>query len=138
MGFWASCEKHYQHEHEVAKEGVVPLERVREETQETLKDTMDYTDQQKEAYQRLMESKLREYDNIASELNAKSAGFKEEDRVKYIDKRGEFEQKKNAAYEKLRELKVGSSKSWKDVKTQLDGSMADLALYYDKEFSQFR
>lgn len=109
-----------------------------EEIQEVFGVTTDYTEQQRGEYEREVENKLREYDKLENELNAKSASFTDDRRVLYFDKREEFRNKKNAAYEKLAELKNASARAWKDIKTEMDGFIANLVVYYNKEFSQFR
>src|SRR5574340_256580 len=109
-GFLVSCKKR-----EEVEKRVITTPEVKEEIKETPEKVAGYTQQQKEDYERQTETKLREYDELIRELNTKSAGLNEETRVLYTQKRDEFMNKKNAAYEKLRELKVASPRPWEDI-----------------------
>lgn len=138
-GFFVSCDRREKVKSGKTKRTLVSSEGDRNIAKEVPETTTNYTDQQKNEYQRQMEFKLMEYDKIEDELNAKSAGFSDDVRTVYATKRGEFRNKKSAAYERLRELKTATSRpGWMDVKNEMDGLMADLASYYDREFSQFR
>ncbi|MCF6157287.1 MAG: hypothetical protein E3K32_01660 [wastewater metagenome] len=109
-----------------------------EKAKEILVVSTDYTTQQKAEYERQIEDKLREFDKIDRELSSRAAGLSDKDRVVFNMKRDEFMLRKKAAYEKLKDLKTASVKSWMQIKTELDGSIAYLATFYDKEFSQYR
>lgn len=114
---------------------------VKKEAQEALESAKTYTLQQKEAYQKQVEAKLQEYNRKIQDLQKKASSsasdLTAEGKEKLDQVIENLKKKKQAAGEKLNELKSDSSKAWEAAKSGVDQALHELDKAYERVRSQF-
>jgi len=116
-------------------------EDVKKESEKAMESTTDYTHEKKEEYVRQMEAKLEEFDKEMKEFQAKvesrAAELKEESKAEFNQSMEALGKKKQAADEKIEELKSAGSDAWDDLKVGVDSAMDELARTLDRVRSYF-
>jgi TolA-binding protein len=110
----------------VKEQPAVSAEDIRHETKEALETAREYTLQQKEAYQKKMETKLEELDTRIDKMKAEARESTEETKASIEKKVKELEAKRDAATKKLDEIKKSSVEKWENLKSDMDSLMNDL------------
>lgn len=120
-----------------AEKGVTSSEDVTKQAQQTLDTAKEYTMQQKQEYQKKLESQFAELSKKIDELKAKAKTAKQNVTAKWEDTMSELKKKQEATEKKLPELRSATTKAWGDVKAGLDTAMDDLKKTYEKAKSHF-
>ena len=122
------------------KRGSATSENVEQQNGKTPQGKRAKTDQEKEEYQRQIETKLNELEKRIDELQvkAKEAGKEVKDEINKAVNEAELEKKKEAAKKKLEELKSASADTWDKVKAELDDAVEELEKAYERTVSYFR
>jgi TolA-binding protein len=116
----------------------VTPEDVKEEAKEALQTATAFTAEQKEAYQKQIESTLEEYNQRMDELKTKAGALKGEARAKVNEQMEMLRNKREAAVQNLEQLKAASGEAWGDLKTGMDQAMTELQQAYDQALSHFK
>jgi len=116
----------------------VTAQDVKRETKEALKTTLAYTQQQKDEYQKRVETKIKEYDQTIDELKKKAAVLKKDKKAELDKKIEELQKKRTSASKKFQDLKSASGKAWEDLKDGMDASMNELEHAFKRAISHFR
>ncbi len=110
---------------------------VQKAAQEAVEKALTYTQQQKEAYQKQIEGKIKEYDRKLEELKSRAGKMEKEakkDASKAIE---ELQGKQETLSQKLEELKKATGQGWEDLKSGMDKAAEDLAKAYAEFISRF-
>ena len=96
------------------------------ETQEAMTATKDYTIQQKDAFQRKVQTELDEMKVRIRELRGQVKHASAEARADLKKAIGELEKKKDLATKKVKAIHSATASSWEQVKSKTEAAMADL------------
>jgi signal transduction protein with GAF and PtsI domain len=96
------------------------------ETQEAATATKDYTIQQKDAFQRKVQTELDEMKVRIRELRGQVKHASAEARADLQKAIGELEKKKDLANKKVKAIHSATASSWEQVKSKTEAAMADL------------
>lgn len=110
---------------------------VKEEAKEAADTAITYTQEQKGAYKKYIESKLKEYEQKLDELKAKGQKLTGDAKADLDQKLETLRKNRDAAYEKLETLKSKSGKAWEEIKSGIDSAMVELKKAYHKVISYF-
>jgi peptidoglycan hydrolase CwlO-like protein len=92
----------------------------------------DKAKEQKEAYQKEIESKLSEINKKMDELKGKAGDVKEDMKAEFNQQMDALSKDREAANKKLEELKAAGTKNWENLKEQMDKAVKVLEEQYDK------
>jgi TolA-binding protein len=95
--------------------GKVTPQDVRRDAGRAVDTAAEYAQQNKEEYQKKLETQLNELDAKIAKLREKGRDLNDEAKVKWDRKLAELEKKQNAARAKLDEVGHSSAEAWKDV-----------------------
>jgi signal transduction protein with GAF and PtsI domain len=96
------------------------------ETQEAVTATKDYTIQQKDAFQRKVQTELDEMKVRIRELRGQVKHASAEARADLQKAIGELEKKKDLANKKVKAIRSATASSWEQVKSKTEAAMDDL------------
>ena len=96
------------------------------ETQEAVTATKDYTIQQKDAFQRKVQTELDEMKVRIRELRGQVKHASAEARADLQKAIGELEKKKDLATKKVKAIHSATASSWEQVKSKTEAAMDDL------------
>jgi len=96
------------------------------ETQEAVTATKDYTIQQKDAFQRKVQTELDEMKVRIRELRGQVKHASAEARADLQKAIGELEKKKDLANKKVKAIHSATASSWEQVKSKTEAAMDDL------------
>ena len=96
------------------------------ETQEAVTATKDYTIQQKDAFQRKVQTELDEMKVHIRELRGQVKLASAEARADLQKAIGELEKKKDLANKKVKAIQSATASSWEQVKSKTEAAMDDL------------
>jgi ribosome-interacting GTPase 1 len=96
------------------------------ETQEAVTATKDYTIQQKDAFQRKVQTELDEMKVRIRELRGQVKHASAEARADLQKAIGELEKKKDLANKKVKAIQSATASSWEQVKSKTEAAMDDL------------
>ncbi len=96
------------------------------ETQEAVTATKDYTIQQKDAFQRKVQSELDEMQVRITQLRGQVKHASAEARADIQKAIGELEKKKDLAQKKAEDIHSATASSWEQVKSKTAAAMDDL------------
>jgi len=96
------------------------------ETQEAVTVTKDYTIQQKDAFQRKVQTELDEMKVRIRELRGQVKHASAEARADLQKAIGELEKKKDLATKKVKAIHSATASSWEQVKSKTEAAMDDL------------
>ena len=96
------------------------------ETQEAATATKDYTIQQKDAFQRKVQTELDEMKVRIRELRGQVKHASAEARADLQKAIGELEKKKDLANKKVKAIHSATASSWEQVKSKTEAAMDDL------------
>lgn len=96
------------------------------ETQEAVTATKDYTIQQKDAFQRKVQTELNEMQVRITKLRGQVTHASAEARADIQKAIGELEKKKDLANKKAQEIQSATASSWEQVKSKTAAAMDDL------------
>ena len=97
-----------------------------QETQEAVTATKDYTIQQKDAFQRKVQTELDEMKVRIRELRGQVKHASAEARADLQKAIGELEKKKDLANKKVKAIQSATASSWEQVKSKTEAAMDDL------------
>ena len=109
-----------------ASEKPVTGDTVIRETQEAVTATKDYTIQQKDAFQRKVQTELDEMQVRIKQLRGQVKHASAEARADLQKAIGELEKKKDLANKKVRAIHSATASSWEQVKSKTEAAMDDL------------
>jgi signal transduction protein with GAF and PtsI domain len=109
-----------------ASDKQVTGDRVIRETQEAVTATKDYTIQQKDAFQRKVQSELDEIQARITQLREQVKHTSAEARADIQKAIGDLEKKKNLANKKAEAIHSATASSWEQVKSKTSAAMDDL------------
>ncbi len=135
MGFplFVSCERQTG----LSTNGMVSKEKTTETMREGTGTVGLYThEEEKEAYQKLIEDKVDEYHKKVDKLKAKAEAASDEVKSGYNLNIELLQNKVKVADKKLNELKYASGKAWEDIRTGVDAVMSDFEKHYDRVVSR--
>jgi hypothetical protein len=96
------------------------------ETQEAVKATKDYTIQQKDAFQRKVQTELDEMQLRITELRGQVKHASAEAKADLQKAVGDLEKKKDLAEKKAKEIQSATASSWEQVKSKTSAALDDL------------
>ncbi|TMQ29943.1 MAG: hypothetical protein E6K65_07215 [Nitrospirae bacterium] len=96
------------------------------ETQEAVTATKDYTIQQKDAFQRKVQTELDEMQVRIKQLRGQVKHASAEARADIQKAIGELEKKKDLANKKVKAIHSATASSWEQVKSKAEAAMDDL------------
>jgi len=96
------------------------------ETQEAVTATKDYTIQQKDAFQRKVQTELDEVQVRITQLRGQVKHASAEARADIQKAIGELEKKKDLAQKKAEDIHSATATSWEQVKSKTSAAMDDL------------
>ena len=96
------------------------------ETQEAVTATKDYTIQQKDAFQRKVQTELNEMKVRIRQLRGQVKHASAEARADLQKAIGELEKKKDLANKKVKAIHSATASSWEQVKSKTEAAMDDL------------
>ena len=96
------------------------------ETQEAVTATKDYTIQQKDAFQRKVQTELDEMKARIRQLRGQVKHASAEARADFQKAIGELEKKKDLANKKVKAIHSATASSWEQVKSKTEAAMDDL------------
>ena len=107
------------------------------ETQEALTATKDYTIQQKDAFQRKVQTELEEMKVRITQLRGQVKHASAEARADIKKAISELEKKKDLAEKKAQDIHSATASSWEQVKSKTAAAMDDLRDSLKRTMSQF-
>ena len=119
-----------------AAERPVTSDRIVRETQEAVRATKDYTIQQKDAFQRKIQTELDEMQVHMTQLRAQvkhESGKTRADMQKAVE---ELEKKTDLANKKLQDIHSATTSSWQQAKAKTAAAMDDLRDSLNRTLSQ--
>jgi chromosome segregation ATPase len=119
----------------MAVEPPVDTEKITKEARETIEATKQYTAQQKEAFQRKAHEELAAVQKQIIALRGKASEASAATRAELQKSISELEKKKDAAKNKLDELRATTDAKWNDVKAGMNSALDDLKNSYQKALS---
>jgi len=96
------------------------------ETQEAVTATKDYTIQQKDVFQRKVQTELDEMQVRISQLRGQVKHASAEARADIQKAIGELEKKRDLASKKVKAIQSATASSWEQVKSKTEAAMDDL------------
>ena len=120
-----------------ASDKAVTGDTVIRETQEAVTATKDYTIQQKDAFQRKVQTELDEMQGRITQLRGQVKHASAEARADIQKAIGELEKKKDLAEKKAQEIHSATASSWEQVKSKTAAAMDDLRDSLTRTMSQF-
>ena len=112
-------------------------DRVVRKAQEAVTATKDYTIQQKEAFQRKVQSELDEVQTRITQLRGQVKQTSAEARVDIQKAISELEKKKDLAEDKVQDIHSATGSSWEQVKSKTAVAMDDLRDSLTRTLSHF-
>jgi len=116
---------------------LVTGDRVVREAQEAVTATKDYTIQQRDAFQRKVQSELDEVQTRIIQLHGQVKHASAEARADTQKAISELEKKKELAETKLQEIHSATASSWEQAKSKTAAAMDDLQNSLTKTLSHF-
>lgn len=92
----------------------------------------------KEAYQEKMEAQLREWEADIARLRAKADQTKAEAKIEYYQQIEVLRTKKEAAHQKLQELRETSEDAWEELKAGIENAWDDLRHAVTNALAKFK
>lgn len=123
---------------EATPKETVTTEDVKKEVGEAFETAAEFTQQQKEEYQREVERRIMEIDSKLQDIETRADMLKEEARNELNKEIENLEKKKADAKQKLAQLKSATGTAWEDIKTGLDKAFEDMDEAYQKAISRFK
>jgi len=111
---------------------------VKREMRELLNTIKAHTFEQKEAYGKAIENKLRDIDARTEALQARAARAKAKAQAELRERIAELKDDREVMRKKLQELRLASAQSWEDMKSGIAAAAEDLAQAYDDALSHFK
>jgi esterase/lipase len=112
-------------------------DRVIQKTQEAVTATKDYTIQQKDAFQRKVQTELDEMQVRITQLRGQVKHVSAEARTDIQKAIVELEKKKDLANKKAQEIHSATASSWEQVKSKTSAAMDDLRDAVNRTLSHF-
>lgn len=111
-------------------------EKITKETREAVEATKEYTAQQKEAFQRKAHEELAALQKQIIALKGKVSEASTAARAELQKSIAELEKKKDAAKNKLDELRSATDTKWTEVKSGVNSALDELKESYQKALSR--
>jgi len=106
------------------------------ETQEAVTATKDYTIQQKDAFQRKVQTELDEIQVRITQLRGQVKHVSAEARADLQKAIREVEKKKDLANKKIKAIRSATASSWEQVKSKTEAAMDDLRASLNRALPQ--
>jgi polyhydroxyalkanoate synthesis regulator phasin len=106
-------------------------EQVKKQAEATLDEAKKYTMEQKEAFQKKMESEIRDLSKQIDQFKEKAVAAQGETLTALQTKLAELKDKQKAAEQKLEEFKSSTAKAWEQTRTNLQAAVDDLKKAYE-------
>ena len=110
-------------------------EEVKEKAKETYEAAKAYTLEQKEEYEKKIDTELANLNREIEKLKAKAEKEKPEVKAKLNEQIKELQKKQEVAQKKFDELKKASEKAWEQAKAQVDAAIKDVEDFFNRTFS---
>ncbi len=110
---------------------------VKEKTMEAYDATRAYTQEQVQAFNEQMKTKLAEYNDDIDKLQAKVEELGGDAKAKAEQQMTELRQKRDDVSKKLQDLSSSSGNAWEQLKSGIDTAMEDLGNAYEKVVAEF-
>ena len=120
-----------------ASDKLVTGKTVIRETQEAVTATKDYTIQQKDAFQRKVQTELDEMQVRIMQLRGQVTHASAEAKADIQKAIGELEKKKDLAEKKAQDIHSATASSWEQVKSKTSAAMDDLRNSINRTLSHF-
>jgi archaellum component FlaC len=120
-----------------AEKGPVTSEEVEKQAQHALDTAKEYTMQEKQEYQKKMESQLADLSKQIDQLKETAKTAKQDVAARLEGTIAKLKKQQEAAEKKLPELRSATSKAWGEVKSGVDKAVDDLKKAYDSAKSHF-
>ena len=120
----------------MAAETPVDIEKITKEARETIEATKQYTAQQKEVFQGKVHEELVAVQRQVIALRGKASEASAATRTELQKSIHELEKKKDAAKNKLDELRAATDAKWSDVKAGMNSALEELKNSYQKALSR--
>jgi hypothetical protein len=120
----------------LAAEPSVGTEKITKEARETIEATRQYTAQQKEAFQRKAHEELVAIQKQIIALRGKATEASTSTRAGLQKSLNELEKKRDAAKDKLDELRAATDAKWSEVKVGMNSAFDELKNSYQKALSR--
>ncbi len=115
----------------------VTSEDVKKQAEQTWSTAKEYTLQEKQEYQKRIESQLADLSQRIDELKEKAKTAKQDAVVKLQAQMEALKKQKEVAEQKLSELRSSTSNAWGEVKDGVDKAMDNLKKAYENARSYF-
>ncbi len=102
------------------------VEKIKQDAKHAVTTTKTYLIQQKEQFQKGLSGKISEFDKQLSELKSKTTKAGEHAKSEWTGTLAELQKKRQAAADRLEQLKNSSTEKWRDFKAGVDAAFADL------------
>jgi len=102
------------------------VEKIKQEAKDAVTAATGYLTQQKERLQKSLSDKMTDLSKQLSDLKAKSERTGDQARSEWTNALARLQQKKQAAADKLEQLKNSSSDKWQEFKAEVEAAVADL------------
>ena len=119
----------------LAAEPAVGTEKITKEARETIEATKQYTAQQKEAFQRKAHEELVAIQKRIIALRGKATEASASTRAGLQKSLNDLEKKRDAAKDKLDELRAATDVKWGEVKAGMNNALDELKNSYQKALS---
>lgn len=110
---------------------------VQQKTAEAVETTKNYTLQQKEEYQKQVQTKIDSLSQQIDELKAKAGRATDQSKQGITEQIAALEKEKQAAQNKLTELTSAGAEAWGALKSGMDAAMGSLEKSYKEAVSKF-
>ena len=118
--------------------GAVTAGEVKKEAKEAVDKAAALVKQQKEEYEKKLQTALDDYKKKIRELDAKAATIKEESKAQFAKEMEKLKAQEQELAKKLTALKSDTGAAWKDMTLGLDNSLNELKKSYDQAASHFK
>ena len=92
----------------------------------------------KDEYLAMMDAQIKKWDAEVDKLRARSHEMSAEARAKYVDQIKAMRASRDAAHEKLQEMRAASESAWQHMHAGVDTAWASMKNALDKASSQFK
>jgi len=102
------------------------VRKLKQDAKDALTTTTAYLMQQKEQVQKSLGQRMSDFDKRLSDLKAKSGKAGDLAKSEWTNTLSQIQRKKEAAAEKLEQLKNSSTDKWREIKAGAEAAFADL------------
>lgn len=111
---------------------------IKKEAGDLAKAAMTYAEEQKALYTQEVLDRLAQYNQKLMALDRKVAMLGDQAKAEMMEEVANFNQKKEQALEKVRELQASSGEAYEDLKEGMEKSIAEMDKAYDQAMNRFQ